>query len=73
MAPLSMPPQPSPHLAVLETQLDLGIVHNAAQTPHCCPSPPLLEHTQERLLQDFLLALQTWDVLGWGKSSGEGA
>lgn len=67
---LSMPP--SPHLAVLEPQLDLGIVYHLAQVPHGHLPPPLLEHTQDGLLQVLRLILQAWKVLGeQGLGSGQ--
>lgn len=49
-------------LAVLEPQLDLGVMYDLSQVPHRHPPPRLLEHTQERLLQVFSLVLQVQDV-----------
>lgn len=49
-------------LAVLEAQLDLGVVDDFAQVPHGCPPPARLEHTQKRLLQVLGLTLQTGEV-----------
>lgn len=61
-----------PHLAVLEPQLDLGVVHDLAQVPHGHLAPPLLENAQQRLVQVFSLALQAREVL-WGAALRGGA
>lgn len=67
-----VPTWPGPHLAVLEPQLDLGVVHNLAQVPHGHPAPPLLENAQQWLVRVFSLALQAREVL-WGAALMGGA
>lgn len=57
------PAWPGAHLAVLEPQLHLGVVHHLAQAADRHPAPAPLEHAQERLLQALSLALQAREVL----------